>query len=253
MPPEIQTRIINGRLCFLRQGQWVPVYAGGADDDGDNDTDDEDTTDDDASDDADDDDSDGDGDDEADEDEELGEKGKKALARERKARKAAEKRAKAEAKRARKAEADLSDLKKRVQKIESGGKDDDSEDGTSDEAVAQAREQERAKMRRRIIKVELKTLAVGKLKDPDDIRLIALDDLDVELNDDDEIDKDGIEELKSAIDDLLEEKPHLAAKEKKKVEGDGDGGARGGGGGGGKKKTDAKKRLERIEAATGIK
>lgn len=221
----------------------MPVISGGdgsEDDDesDDDDSDDDDNDDDDSTDDA------ADGDD----DEELGEAGKKALAKERKARKSAEKRAKAAERRQR-------DLEQRLRKIENKSKPDDDDDspGDPDKAAAEAEERERERYHRRLLKVELKALAVGKLKDPDDIRLIDVDALDAEFDEDDELDKAGIEELKSAIDDLLEEKPHLAAeaKDSKKPKGDGDGGPRGGGSGP-KKGPKAEKRLERIKAATGI-
>src|SRR5581483_10127116 len=100
-------------------------------------------------------------------------------------------------------------------------------DGGDEDAVdpEQIREEERAEAKREglrdraLDKVEAKA---GKLfKDPEDARLHLAKKVD-EFIDGDEIDADAITE---ALNELLEDKPHLAAS-KKRFSGDGDGGVR---------------------------
>lgn len=74
-----------------------------------------------------------------------------------------------------------------------------------------AREQEAAALARansRIVKAELKAAAAGKLADPTDA-FHFIDANDFEVDDDGNVDED---EIASAIADLIDRKPHLAAQ-----------------------------------------
>lgn len=138
-------------------------------------------------------------------DEPLGAPGLAALQSERDAREAAEREAKA----AKKALEDL--------QAEHATEEEKKLKAARDEGSAEAT----AKANARILKSEVKVLATGKLADPSDA--VALLDLTKF-----EVDADGnVDEKKiaSAIEALLKEKPHLAARAKRT--GDGGGGPRG--------------------------
>lgn len=87
-----------------------------------------------------------------------------------------------------------------------------------DEALAAANE--------RILKAEVRVAAAGKLADPADA-LRFLDLSSIEVGEDGEIDAATIA---SAIDDLLTQKPYLAAQSSTRFQGAGDGGTRNEGG-----------------------
>lgn len=77
-----------------------------------------------------------------------------------------------------------------------------------EEAAAEARQEVTDKVRDKLLKAEIKALAAGTFADPDDAhRLLDLEDDDI-FNDDGDIQTDA---LKSALEDLLERKPHLKA------------------------------------------
>ncbi|MCI0386660.1 hypothetical protein [Streptomyces sp. CNQ085] len=180
------------------------------DDDRNGDQDDEDGSEDqdDAGDESDDDqDGDGDEDDgkESEEDEDaaaLGEKGKRALAR-------MKEKLKAERAKRRKAEEELSGR--------SGGDDE-----TSPEAIQRRAEQAAtAKANQRIVRSEVRAAAKGRLADPRDaLTFLDLDQFEVDENG--QVDED---EIADAIDDLLKNKPYLAAQRGRRFQGTGDGGA----------------------------
>jgi membrane protein involved in colicin uptake len=102
-------------------------------------------------------------------------------------------------------------------------------EGLSDQerAVAEAktagRAEATAEATARIIKAEIKAAAAGRFADPTDaLAFIGVDDF--EVNSDGDVDP---EKIKSAIDQLLENKPHLAATAGKPNPGNPDGGSRG--------------------------
>ncbi|MDT0270264.1 hypothetical protein RM844_28735 [Streptomyces sp. DSM 44915] len=78
-----------------------------------------------------------------------------------------------------------------------------------------------AKANARILRAEVRAAAKGKLADPKDA-LTFLDLDQFEVGDDGEIDADEIEE---AIDELIKNKPYLAAQGRPRFQGTGDGGA----------------------------
>lgn len=187
-----------------------PILGAAPDDEDEGEEDDEesesdDDTDDDGDDDGDDgtsDEDDGQEDDdegEKDDDAALGEKGQRALAR-------MKEKLKTERKRRREAEGRLS------------AKDDgDASDKTRREAERAAT----AKANGRILRSEVRAAAAGKLADPKDaLRFLDLDSF--EVDEDGEVDAD---ELEDAIDDLLKNKPYLAAQGGRRFQGTGDGGA----------------------------
>lgn len=136
----------------------------------------------------------------------LGDAGKKALDDERAARREAERARKA-------AEKELADL--RAQSM-----------SDADKAVAQAKADGRTEAltaaNARIVRSEVKAAAAGKLTDPADaVRFLDLDDFKVD--DDGEVDAKAVGK---AIDQLLKDKPYLAAGSTR-PSGDGDGGPRG--------------------------
>lgn len=140
-------------------------------------------------------------------DDNLGDPGKKALQAEREARKTAER--------------ELKDLRSRIQAME------EAQNKTAEEraALEQQRELERAalsKANERILAAEIRAAAKGELADPSDA-LTFIDRSTFEVGDDGSVDGDAI---KSAISELLEQKPYLAARREPKVEGSADGGTR---------------------------
>lgn len=92
---------------------------------------------------------------------------------------------------------------------------------TADEIRAEARQEATGKANARIIRAEIRAVAAGKLADPKDA-LIHLDVSTFDVDEDGEVDSDEIAE---AIDELLKNKPYLAAATAKRFQGTGDGGA----------------------------
>lgn len=126
---------------------------------------------------------------------------KNALATERDARKTAEKEAKANAKQ-------LEELQGRLSKLEEDGKSETEKaiEAARKETETKAREDERSKWARKIVQAEVKAVAAQKLADPDDARLLDLDEFEID-------DAGSIKgDINAAVDKLLESKPHLAAK-----------------------------------------
>ncbi|MFF0426902.1 hypothetical protein ACFYUJ_21120 [Streptomyces sp. NPDC004520] len=191
-------------------GPWSPVlYASGGeeDDDGqDDDTGDDDGQDDDTGDDdGQDDDTDDDGQDGAEGDgdpdgaDALGDKGKRALAS---------------------MKGKWRSERQRRQELEQQLAEKD----TADEADRVRREAESAalsKANARILRAEVKAAAAGKLSDPADA-FKFLDLKQFEVDDDGNVDSD---EIADAIDDLIKNKPYLAAAPARRFQGTGDGGA----------------------------
>ena len=92
------------------------------------------------------------------------------------------------------------------------------------EADKAVRDEVGERYRRRIVSAEVRAAAGGRLADPADaVRLLDLDQF--ALGDDDELDGKAI---RSAIDQLLEDKPYLAASGVGRRAADFDGGGRGG-------------------------
>lgn len=126
---------------------------------------------------------------------------KNALAQEREARKQADKEAKAATK-------SLEEVQARLAKLEEDGKSE-SEKAIATarkEAADEARTDERGKWSRKFVSAEVKAAAAQKLADPDDVRLLDLDEFTV--GEDGSIQGD----INAAVDKLIESKPHLAAK-----------------------------------------
>ena len=124
----------------------------------------------------------------------LGDAGKRALEAERSARKAAEK----EAKRAKDLEAELETLRTKHQ-------------SESERAIAAAKAEgiteERTRSNERIVRAEVKVAATGKLHHPADA-LLHIDLADFAVDDSGNVDTKSIAK---AIDDLVKERPDLAA------------------------------------------
>ncbi|MGC5034114.1 hypothetical protein ACPXCS_06205 [Streptomyces sp. DT190] len=93
--------------------------------------------------------------------------------------------------------------------------------GASDDAVAKATAAATAAANTRIIKAEIRAAAAKKLADPRDA-LKFLDLGQFEVDEDGEVDAD---EIADAIEDLIKEKPYLAAATGRRFQGSGDGGA----------------------------
>ncbi|WP_418346177.1 hypothetical protein [Rhodococcus pyridinivorans] len=89
----------------------------------------------------------------------------------------------------------------RLSELESGGDDDDAKAKQAESAAL-------AKANARIVRAEVRAAAAGKLADPADA-LGFLDLSQFEVGDDGDVDQD---EIADAIDDLLERKPYLAAQ-----------------------------------------
>lgn len=123
----------------------------------------------------------------------LGEAGMKALAAEREARKVAEKRiAEAEAKAA--------EMQAKLDGREAEFKAEQDAQAVKNDALAHANA--------RILKAEIRAAAAGKLADPADA-LAFIATTDFEVSDDGSVDADAIT---AAIAELIERKPHLAAR-----------------------------------------
>jgi hypothetical protein len=190
--------------------ELYPIWPilGGAEDD---DQDDEDKDDD--QDDGDDTSKDGEDDDDQDDDEgatDLGDKGKQALDR-------MKAKLKTERERRKAAEGERDQLK-------SGG----AGDKDADQIRAEADRAATNRANQRIVRSEVRAAAAGKLANPKDA-LAFLDLTQFEVDEDGQADEDDIAE---AIDNLLKERPYLAAAGKpQRFQGTGDGGARKGSGG----------------------
>lgn len=143
----------------------------------------------------------------------LGDAGKKALRAERKA--------KRDEARARKAAEDrVTELEAQIASSQTADDREAALDAARREADKAAREEVAGEYRSRILSMELRIAAKGKLADPDDaISLIDLSEYDA---DDDDL--GGT--LSEAVDQLLEAKPYLAAGEQKSDKGSADGGAK---------------------------
>ncbi|MFF7310550.1 hypothetical protein [Streptomyces sp. NPDC008137] len=96
-------------------------------------------------------------------------------------------------------------------------------DGTdeAEQARRKAADEAMTRANTRILKAEIRSAAKGRLNDPKDA-LTFLDLDQFEVGEDGEIDT---EEIEDAIDDLLNNKPYLAAATAKRFQGTGDGGA----------------------------
>lgn len=93
--------------------------------------------------------------------------------------------------------------------------------GDGDDAVAKATAAATAAANTRILKAEIRAAAAKKLADPRDaLRFLDLDQF--EVNEDGEVDG---EEIADAIEDLIKDKPYLAAATGRRFQGSGDGGA----------------------------
>lgn len=91
----------------------------------------------------------------------------------------------------------------------------------AEQARRKAASEAESRANQRILKAEIRAAAKGRLNDPKDA-LTFLDLSTFEVNEDGEIDP---EEIEDAIDDLLRNKPYLAAATAKRFQGTGDGGA----------------------------
>lgn len=143
--------------------------------------------------------------------EQLGDAGKKALD----AMKAERNAAKAEARNAAAALKKLQD--------EMALKDKPAEEQALEQARAEARAEATKAANERILRSELRAVATGKLADPADAALF-IDLSQFEVTDNGDVDTDA---LSDAIAELLTRKPHLAAVQKPRFDGDADQGARG--------------------------
>lgn len=160
----------------------------------------------DPTDDPDPDDPEGDPDDDPEGADDLGDKGKQALDR-------MKARLKAERDRRKAAETERDQLK--AAKPKDGDPD-------PDDVRKQAEQAATAKANQRIVRSEVRAAAVGKLANPKDA-LVFLDLTQFEVDEDGGVDEDEVAE---AIDDLLKERPYLAAQGGRRFQGGGDGGAR---------------------------
>lgn len=91
----------------------------------------------------------------------------------------------------------------------------------ADEIRRDAEKAASAKANTRIVRSEIRAAATGKLADPKDA-LTFLDLSKFEVDDNGEVDS---EEVADAIDELIKNKPYLAAATAKRFQGTGDGGA----------------------------
>lgn len=103
-------------------------------------------------------------------------------------------------------------------KAEAAEGDDPDPDAIREAAKAEAR----AELNERLVAAEVRAAAAGKLNDPADAAKF-LDLSKVDVDGDGNVDAD---ELADMIDQLVEDKPYLAAQSGQRFQGDGDGGAR---------------------------
>lgn len=94
-------------------------------------------------------------------------------------------------------------------------------DGDADQIQAKADAAATARANTRILRSEVRAAAAGKLINPKDA-LTFLDLDQFEVDEDGQVDED---EIADAIDDLVKERPYLAAATAKRFQGTGDGGA----------------------------
>ena len=144
----------------------------------------------------------------------LGDKGREALAKERKARRDAERERKA-------LRAELDELEAQI----AAGAQQDQAQQDAEKARRDAEATANAKANARILAAEVRAAAAGQLADPSDAARY-LDMSEFEVVDDGSVDSDAIT---GAISDLIKRKPYLAAAKATGFQGSGDGGARGGG------------------------
>lgn len=147
-------------------------------------------------------------------DEPLGDEGKKALDIWKDRARAAEK----EAKRAKALEAELDEIKKAGQTEQEKVLEQ-----AREEAAAAARKELEGELHAERKRTAILSAASGRVRDPEDAVMVLIDK--IELDDDGKPDPKAV---KSAIDDLLESKPHWKADDRRN--GDGDQGGRGGSG-----------------------
>lgn len=138
----------------------------------------------------------------------LGDAGKRALD-------AMKAKWKAERERAKAAEAERDQLKQASQSDDAAKKAEAERQAAITEATKKANA--------RILRSEIKAAATGKLADPKDA-LTFLDLEQFEVSDDGEVDSD---EVAQAIEDLIKNKPYLAAAKASRFQGTGDNGASG--------------------------
>lgn len=186
MPDALPVHPFTGLMALgvLPSGRVVWPVLGGAPEDGDDDA---------GADDA----GDGSGEDGGQDGDGLADKGREALAKERKARRDAEKARKAAEARAAEAEA----------KLVAGAEQDEAKKA-ADAARREAEQAAEKKANQRILRAELKAAAAGKLADPSDAAAF-IDLSQFEPGADGEFDASEISE---AISDLVKRKPHLAVK-----------------------------------------
>jgi len=102
-------------------------------------------------------------------------------------------------------------------------KDKPAEEQAIEAAKQEARAEATQKANLRILKADLRAAATGKLADPTDAALY-LDLSTFDVSDDGEVDSDA---LATAIAELIERKPHLAAQKQNRFDGAADQGAKG--------------------------
>src|SRR5690349_4876017 len=162
---------------------------------------------------------DGDTDDDGDEDEPegLGDAGKRALARMKAERAAAKKEAAAAKKAAADERRKAAALAKRVDEFE----DRDRTDLEKAQKAAERATEQAAKATARAVRGEIKVGAAGRFTDPEDAIDVLMLHPDRYVGDDGDVDTDAIE---TALDELLQRKPHWGVREETAAAGDGDGG-----------------------------
>lgn len=113
---------------------------------------------------------------------------------------------------------------KRVKELEAAAADKDkpAEEQALENARREAREEVTGKANERIVRSEVKAAATGKVKNPA-LALKLIDMSEIDVDDDGEVDSDAVA---SAIADLLEQYPELAA-DSSKFSGSADQGAKG--------------------------
>jgi hypothetical protein len=212
LPRHARTGVLAVGWRKARSGETGPQpiwpLLGAAEDDKDDEDQDDDADDDQGEPDEDTDPGDQDGDDDADGADALGDKGKQALDR-------MKAKLKTERDRRRAAETERDELKAKP-----GDEQDPEQIRTAAEQAATA------KANARIVRSEVRAAAVGKMANPKDA-LVFLDLTQFEVDEDGQVDEDDVAD---AIDNLLKERPYLAAQGRQRFQGGGDGGARQGSG-----------------------
>lgn len=98
-------------------------------------------------------------------------------------------------------------------------------DHTASLAAQKVKDEALAKANERILKSEIRREAKGQLANPDDA-LVFLDLTEIEVSEDGSVNESA---LKQALDDLLEERPYLAAQGERRFTGEANSGHRKGG------------------------